>query len=490
MLRLHEAVEMTKHAFIFNFRARADRVSSMFFGSFLVFLLFTQCFAQDEDDDKSAEAVAFFNQGQNSHEKGELTASILLYDKALSILPQFPEAELQRGNALVSLGRLDDAEKSFRRAVEYRGDWTLALANLGSVLVGSGKNAEAEQFLLKAIALDNLNFPAYSALAELRLNTKAKPDILRDLLSKIKILTEKARPTASIWAARGALENSLGDRKSAKSSFEKALELDPKNQYALTEKGGADLDESDITSAEGIVQKLEAIAPDSSNVKMLRARVLFARGKHEDALKMLDSIVNPSADVLTIRDKILISSTADAAELEKHLEKSPLDLVILARLCSILRVENPSKALDYCRRASKADPSSINHAIGYGAALVQAKLYAEAITLFRRLLIIAPENSTIHANLATALFQSKRYPEAKSEYQWIVEKQPALSAAYYFLAITHDHLGEYIDAMANYQQFLRVADGDKNKLEIEKVNLRLPGLQKQIKKGKGKKDGQ
>ncbi len=81
----------------------------------------------------------------------------------------------------------------------------------------------------------------------------------------------------------------------------------------------------------------------------------------------------------------------------------------------------------------------------------------------------------------------KRFPEAKTEYQWLTEKQPNLVIAYYFLAIAHDNLGEYFDSMANYQQFLKIADATENKLEIEKINLRLPSLQKQIKEKKGKK---
>ena len=48
---------------------------------------------------------------------------------------------------------------------------------------------------------------------------------------------------------------------------------------------------------------------------------------------------------------------------------------------------------------------------------------------------------------------------------------------------------EFVDASANYQQFLRIADPESSKLEIEKVNLRLPALQKLIKDGKGKKRG-
>ena len=68
-----------------------------------------------------------------------------------------------------------------------------------------------------------------------------------------------------------------------------------------------------------------------------------------------------------------------------------------------------------------------------------------------------------------------------------MDKQPNLPAAYYFLGITHDELGEYMDAMANYQQFLRLADPAASKLEIEKVNLRLPDAAKTAKGRKGKK---
>jgi hypothetical protein len=40
--------------------------------------------------------------------------------------------------------------------------------------------------------------------------------------------------------------------------------------------------------------------------------------------------------------------------------------------------------------------------------------------------------------------------------------------------------------MANYQQFLRLADPIDAKLDIDKVNLRLPALQKLIKSRKGR----
>lgn len=453
----------------------------------LVTAVYISASAQEEPA-SADDAVAFFNQGQDAHEKGNLDDALAFYAKALAIIPDFPEAELQRGNAFLSAGKIDAAEKAFRKAVELRKDWTLALANLGSVLVQRNQFAEAEKILSKAIALDELNFPAYSAMTDLRLRTNASSAVLQDLLDKIKVLTAKAKPMASVWASRAALEHALGDIKPAKASAAEALELDPKNQTALFVSASIAIVESDPRVAESYIKRLNALVPNSQNVKMLRAKAFLAANKIADALAVLNAIENPSSEVLKLRDKIAAGSSTDTTELEKRLSADPDDATILGRLCSLLRVENPPKALEYCRRASEVEPNNVSHAISYGAALVQAKLYLDAVTLFRRLIPIAPDNATIRANLATALFQLRRFAEAKEEYRWLVNKQPNLAGAYYFLAITHDQLGEYMDAAANYQQFLLLADKEQNKIEIEKVNLRMPALQKQIKDGKGKRN--
>lgn len=443
--------------------------------------------AQETADDE-ADPVAVFNEGQDAHEKGDLAAAIKFYEQALKIVPEFPEAEFQRGAALLSLGKPDEAEKSFRRAVALRADWSPPMASLGALLIRSNQFAEAEKILLKAVSLDAQNFPALAALTELRVKTKAEPAILRGLLEKVKVLSEKAKPTASVWAARATLENALGDKTSAKNSANRSIEIDARNQNALFLSGEIALAEGDLNRASEILKILIQTSPNAPELKLLEARILVAGEKPEEALKLLGAIANPSAEATALREKIAANNSRNPVELEKQLEKDAKNAAILGRLCILLRSENPAKAFEYCRRAAESDPNNINHAIGYGAALVQAKRFDDAAQLFRRLTEFAPDNYTARANLATALFQLKRYAEAKTEYQWLVEKQPELPIIHYFLGITHDQLNEYLDAMANYQQFLRLADAAKNKLEIEKVHLRLPVLQKQLKeKGKNKK---
>lgn len=439
----------------------------------------SMCFAQA--DDETNNPLTLFNQGQDAHEKGDLNTALKFYDEAIKLAPEFPEAEYQRGNALQSLGKIAEAEKAFRRAIELRQDWTLPLTSLGALLVDKNDFAEAEKVLTKAIELDANNFPAYFALTELRLKEQADVKTIKELLAKIQILTSTTKPKASVWLSRAALENALNDKMSAKMSLNRALEIEPKNKSALLKRADLALAEDDTMTATEILKTLSQIAPNSTDAKILQAKIFAVTEKTDEAIKILDAIPNPTSEVRLLRDKIAAGSSANVADLEKQLEKDGKDAVVLGRLCALLRKENPNKALDYCRRASEAEPNNISHAVGFGAALVQAKRFDDAVSVFKRLLQIAPDNFTAHANFATALFELKRFEEAKLEYLWLAKTQPDLAITYFFLAISHDNLGQYIDAMANYQQFLKLADATQNKLEIEKVELRLPSLQRQLK---------
>jgi tetratricopeptide (TPR) repeat protein len=309
------------------------------------------------------------------------------------------------------------------------------------------------------------------------------------MLDKLKALTDGTMNSpASVWAARGQVENALGDRVAAKSSLSRALAINAADGPALYAMANIALNESDISRAADLIGQLEPIAKNSNSLTVLKARLAFANGKPADALKLLDGIKDPSPEAAALKSKIAVADSTNTADLEKQLETNPKDGAVLGRLCSLFRVSDPGKALDYCRRASEAEPENVRHAIGYGAALVQAKRYDEAVAIFQKLLKFEPSNATVHANLATALFQLKRYAEAKDEYHWLIRNQPDTAITYYFLAIIHDQLREYMDAMANYQQFLKLAKPDESKLEIEKVNLRLPALQKLLKEHEKKND--
>ncbi|MGI8470161.1 MAG: tetratricopeptide repeat protein [Pyrinomonadaceae bacterium] len=474
-----------KFALAAVFSARNKQFLPAVFAVILIFVCALPLIAQNETQ-PADDPVKLFNQGQDAHEKGDFQTAIKFYDEALKANPAFPEAEYQRGAAFVSLGKRDEAEKSFRRAIELRENWTLPMTALGSILAQKNNFAEAEKVLTKAIELDAQNPEAYVSLAELYLQTKPAPEILKNFLTKLQNFTLQPKSSASIWAARGAIELVLQEKEAARKSLNTALTINPNDDFALTESAEFFLESGDFARAVETAEKLVKVSPNSANAKILLARVYAKDGRTADALKILDNLDSANAEVAALRNSLSINDSQDAAALEKQLEKEPKNADILSRLCNLSRVSNPQQALDYCRRAAEIEPNNLNHIIAYGAALVQAKQFENAISLFGKVLQIAPDNYTARANLATALFESRRYQDAKTEYEWIAKAKPDLAITYYLLGISHDQMQEYAEASENYKKFLSLADDKQNRLEIDKVNLRLPLLEKLIKQ-KGKK---
>ena len=92
--------------------------------------------AQTTSDSGAAEddPVQLFQQGQDAHEAGDLKRAVEFYERAIKLRPEFPEAEYQRASALLSLNRLPEAEKGFRRAIELQPEWSLPYTALGKLL--------------------------------------------------------------------------------------------------------------------------------------------------------------------------------------------------------------------------------------------------------------------------------------------------------------------------------------------------------------------
>jgi tetratricopeptide (TPR) repeat protein len=483
---------------LFRFRPPAF----IFLALALTLLCASQTFAQNSDDgftEAAADPVKLFEKGQDAHQKGDLRLALEFYEEAIKAHPEFPEAEYQRGAALVALGRLAEAEKAFRRAVELRANWALPQAALGALLVRLNRREEAQAQLEQALKLDAENVTALLALADVYLRGKPAPASLQQLLGQLQQATAKEGAQAALWAVRGSVERALDDKKAALISLDRALGLDPNDLQARLERAELRAEAGDFERALEDANAARTLAPQSVNTALVLARVLARAGKKEEARRTLEALDDASRqvpEVVSLKNAILASDAntpEGCAELEKLLATDERNAALLARLGACYRVTNPARSLELYRRANELDPSTIDYATGYVSALVQARRFAEAVGLARRILSVVPDNYAAHANLATALYELKRFPEALVEYDWLLAAKPDLVVAYFFIATAHDLMGQYPEALAAYEKFLARANPAENQLEIDKINLRLPSLRRQIARGEGakrKKSGQ
>jgi tetratricopeptide (TPR) repeat protein len=456
----------------------------------------------DAFGDSGADPVKLFDQGQNAHARGDsLTEprekvqnyerALEYYDEAIKVRPEFPEAQFQRGNVLAVLGRAAEAESSFRRAIELRKSWSLPYSALGALLARLNRDKEAEPPLREAIRLDPHDLLATRVLANVRLSANDPAEALQ-LATRV---TADSDAGAAIWLVRALAERGIGDNLAALNSLNHVLKLEPQNFDALIVR--AAIRTADHDSALEDLKAAELLAlHDKDRMSRLIAAYEGA-GRHDEATRIAKAagLAEPASanpgNVIGTEEEIKLANSDDPLQareaLEKLLKKNPDNATLLARLGASYRTVDPTRSLVFYRRALELEPANAEFATGYSSALVRARRFADAVVVLRKVLLAAPNNYAAHANLATALYELKQFSEALIEYEWLLQSKPDLTVAYYFIATAHDNLGEYEQALAAYDMFLAHADEKTNQLEIEKVKLRLPSLQRQIKLGEGPK---
>ena len=452
-------------------------------------------YSQEAFGDDATDPVRLFERGQSAHARGELEKAIGFYEQALKVRPEFPEAEFQRGNALASLGRLSEAEAAFRLAISYKKNWALPHSALGALLMRQSRDKDAEQSFQQALAIDAREGLALRLLSEIKLragDTKAA-------LELAKRATAIPEAPAAAWVGLALAEKANGDKVAARTTLDRVLASEPQNLAALMERADLYTDEKNFELAIADLKAAAKLKPDDKAVLSRLAFALQQAGKTDEAatvakaagLEVQQPTGNGGAGVVGTPEEIEAANSADPAAarkaLEKLLEKNPRSAMLLGRLGASYRTDDPARSLDFYRRAAEIQPDAPEHALGYGAALVQARRFAEAAQILRQVIKAKPDSYAAHANYALALYELKRYQDAIPEYEWIVANKPDTVVAHYFIATAHDYLGEYPEALASYEKFLSLADAKTNQLEIDKVKLRLPSLQRQIKLGQGVK---
>jgi tetratricopeptide (TPR) repeat protein len=470
----------------------------------LALLLMVACagsaFAQgdepDELSDDAADPIKLFNRGQDAHAKKEYEEALEFYERALKLRPEFPEAEYQRAGALWLLKRFPEAEKSYQRAATLLPSWPLPPATLGLLLARTnGRANDAEVALRRSLELDVKNqlgakkVQVVAALADLRV----RAGDARGALSLWQQATALDPRDATLWVARGSIERTLRDDTAALKSFTRALEIDSANAEARLRRAEMLFEGGEKERAIEDARAVEGSLGTDTKLRLLLANLYGRLGLANDARRVLDALppeARNSADSQSVLQRLEASceDTPEAiANLEKLAQREPRNASVLACLGGLYRTSEPAKSLDYFKRAVEIEPRNVDYATGYGAALRQLKRLPEAAAVLESVLKVAPDHYAAHTNFATALYDLKLYKRAIEEYKWINRARPELGVVYYWIATAHDHLGEYTEALEAYETFLARADAATNKLEIEKVNLRLPSLRRQLERGEGVK---
>jgi tetratricopeptide (TPR) repeat protein len=339
-----------------------------------------------------------------------------------------PQAWFDLGYIQSHLEKVPEAIASYKKAVELQPDWFEANLNLAVDLEKAGNSSEAVAVLKHAVEL--------------------KPSSGGN----------QAMARAWLTLAR-ALE--ANDPLGAARAYDKAAELNPADLSLVVRAGMLVERAGDLAGAEEHYQRA---------------------AKTGDAGGMAQLI-----DLLNKQKRFVDSETW----LRKYIDQKPQDYSAIGLLGGVLMAEGKTKdAIDLLRPVNRPGLRAVNRELA--EAYVDDKQYAAAIPLLQEL-AQGSADPEVHLRLGYALLRSLKYAEAESELLKAVQLKPDLAEGYgyladaarqnkhyelcirvldaraklqsetpgtYFLRATaYDELHMIKPAVANYKQFLSVAEG-------------------------------
>ncbi|MBL8206667.1 MAG: tetratricopeptide repeat protein [Blastocatellia bacterium] len=449
-------------------------------------------------------AAALFEAGQEAHAAGKLEDAVNLYSQALELDSSLWQAEYQRAAAYFSLQRLPEATSSINKVMELLKEFSdspdlkqvsaKAQTLRGEIAFASHQLLDAEVAFRRALELDANHQRAHSGLGQVLIaNNK-----VAEAIAAAKAAMVAGDDSALIYSLLGHAQFRSKQNDDALANLTEALKREPNNPQALRDRAEVFLARNDVTRAAADLQALLAV--EKSTATMFRLAALYRTSKqYDDATKLYQQVANadPSnQEARTALAEILIESGKAenaVAELEALIKINPNRADLRSQLATLLVVNQPDKALEQYQEAAKLAPDNLNHRLGIGSALVKLKRFDDAIATLKPVLSQSLKDDqmyTARANIATALFELKDYPNAAREYIWLLDylakrgEQKKTAVTTYLLGVCFDKFGDFEQALKAYQQFLSLATSEQQ-LEIEKVKLRLPSLQRQIAQGQG-----
>jgi protein O-GlcNAc transferase len=176
-------------------------------------------------------AAAYCNLGRSLVELDRAEEAIAIFDKAIALEPDNAEAFMGKGNALRKRQRLDEALWNYDKATQINPDFAEAHTNRGGALLALNRFTEAGESYDKAIALKP-DAETYKQCGDLCARLYRNEAAVAFYDNAITL-----RPDYAITHYRRACAlRSIKRFDEALDSIEKAIELDPKIQFALGER--------------------------------------------------------------------------------------------------------------------------------------------------------------------------------------------------------------------------------------------------------------
>ena len=385
----------------------------------------------------------YYEQGLKALDQNQYQVAVDDFLKAIEAEPQDYTLRFNLALAYSLLDKDADAIPQYKKVLELKPDLYQADLNLGITLVRSKQAADAVPYLAAAVAQKPKEFrPSYYlAAALLASDSFAKAE---QAYTTALALDPKS-PDAELGLAHALVkQNKLTD---AAPHFKKAAELNPKYNDSLLEL--AALYEAQKQPADAIA--LYQQFPDNPGAQERLGELLLSSGQPADAVTHFQAAI----------------------------EKSPTTANRAALAEAYIKNKEPDKALPVTDAILATDPNNFDIRMLHGRILRDQREFTAAAQDFARATQMKPDYPNAWSELAGVLVMAEDYPAALGALDRLAALHAEKPGHLYLRAIVLDKIRQIKPAIASYEKFLAMSNG-QNPDEEFKARQRVRILQREI----------
>jgi tetratricopeptide (TPR) repeat protein len=366
------------------------------------------------------------------------------------ILDKVADYQLERGRALLLLGRLDEAFGAASAARRLAPQSPQPYLLLGQIETGRRDAKSARNMYTKAAELDATYVPARLALGQLDLAANDPDAAVKEFDTAIQ-----ANPK-SLPAVQAKVTALLGQKrvKEAIQVAEAAVKANDQDAGFHTLLGGLYLIDGQNDKASASYRRALELDPKSAGARLGLARVAIGQKKEDEAIGHLQAALRERPDLPTA--VLLLTTLYDKAG-------------------------QYDQAISVLEAALKASPRQPQFGVQLGTFYLKKGRYDDAIALMSDLFVQYPEFAEARLIRAQAYLNEGKSDAALQELLAVVKANPKVPTAHYFLARTYAVLGRVPEARAAYQEALRLnPQFEAAKSELAALSGQKPDETKQI----------
>ena len=397
-----------------------------------------------------------------------------------AVFGQDPEVLLNKGQALMEVGDLAEAESLFNQALQIDPSFAPAQVGLSKCWLHRGDLDKAYEYSIKAVQMDEELLSWSNDLIDVRNRIQngkrnIQQGLYEEALKDYNAILIKYPYYSGAAYSMGVTKFRQKDIESAASYFKQALDIYPDHQKArkgldnvtkqFLNNGNKAYKRGDLEKATALYKK--ALKYDSGFYhSYYQLGVLEKKlGNSDMAISYLSKVleIKPDHDKswFTLGTVYETNNDLDSAivKYQKTIDLNPGYTKAYGRLGNIYINKKDYASAEYLlKTATQIDPTYANGYIFLGNVYVEQELFSDASEQFSQATIYDENNFDAWFRLATSLNQQSEWKEASNAAQKCVDLKNKFAGGWYELGIAEMGLGNKIRA----KKYFEIAHKDRN----------------------------